>query len=81
MSHEAPNGRELLSTLVGDPHDSRRVIVKSSLIFSEWEWVFNDPTTTAAVIDRLVRYSIILELNRTNYCSGRHSTVLEGQRT
>jgi DNA replication protein DnaC len=37
------------------------------LPFSKWDAIFKDPMTTAAVIDRLVHHSVILELNIGSY--------------
>ena len=42
-------------------------MITSNLPFSKWENIFKDPMTTAAVIDRLVHHSIILELNIGSY--------------
>ena len=42
-------------------------MLTSNLPFSRWDKIFEEPMTTAAVIDRLVRHSIILELNLASY--------------
>jgi DNA replication protein DnaC len=43
------------------------VLLTSNLPYSNWEQIFKDPITTAAAIDRLVRHSVILELNIPSY--------------
>ena len=43
------------------------VMLTSNLPFSKWEQIFKDPMTTAVAIDRLVHFSIILELNLPSY--------------
>ena len=40
---------------------------ESPEVFSKWEGIFKNPMTTAAAIDRLVHYSIILDLNIPSY--------------
>lgn len=42
-------------------------MITSNLSFSKWERIFKELMTTAAAIDRLVRHSIILELNLPSY--------------
>lgn len=58
---------EVLFTLLADCYERTSVMLTSNLAFSEWEKIFKDPMTTAAVIDRLVHHSIILELNVPSY--------------
>jgi DNA replication protein DnaC len=58
---------EVLFTLLADRYERRSVLLTSNLPFSQWERIFKDPMTTAAAIDRLVRHSIILELNLPSY--------------
>jgi DNA replication protein DnaC len=41
-------------------------MITSNLPFSQWEQIFKDPTTMAA-IDRLVHHSVVLELNIKSY--------------
>ena len=36
-------------------------------MFTQWDRIFKDAMTTASAIDRLVHYSIILELTGTSY--------------
>lgn len=58
---------EVLFTLLAHRYERRSVLLTSNLVFSKWEKIFKDPMTTAAVIDRLVHHSIILELNLPSY--------------
>ena len=58
---------EVLFTLLADRYERGSVMITSNLPFSKWEKIFKDPMTTAAVIDRLVHHSIILELNIGSY--------------
>ncbi len=39
------------------------VLLTSNLAFSKSDQIFKDKLTTAAAIDRLVQYSVIIELN------------------
>ena len=58
---------EVLFTLLAHRYERGSVLLTSNLVFSEWERIFKDPMTTAAVIDRLVHHSVILELNLPSY--------------
>ena len=58
---------EVLFTLLAERYERGSVMITSNLPFSKWETIFKDPVTTAAVIDRLVHHSIILELNLPSY--------------
>ncbi len=53
---------DLLFQFISDRYERGSVLITSNLVFSEWEKVFQDKITTAAVIDRLIHYSVILEL-------------------
>jgi DNA replication protein DnaC len=58
---------EVLFTLLAERYERGSVLLTSNLPFSKWEQIFKDPMTTAAVIDRLVHHSVILELNIPSY--------------
>lgn len=58
---------EVLFTLLADRYERGSVLLTSNLPFSKWETIFKDPMTTAAVIDRPVHHSVILELNISSY--------------
>ena len=58
---------EVLFSLLADRYERTSVMLTSNLPFSKWEIIFKDPMTTAAVIDRLVHHSVILELNLPSY--------------
>src|SRR6266545_7119466 len=58
---------EVLFTLLAERYERGSVLVTSNLPFSKWEQVFKDPMTAAAVIDRLVHHSVIVELNGPSY--------------
>ena len=58
---------EVLFTLLAERYERGSVLISSNLPFSKWEAIFKDPMTTAAVIDRLVHHSVILELNIPSY--------------
>jgi DNA replication protein DnaC len=58
---------EVLFTLLAERYERASVLITSNLPFSGWEAIFKDPMTTAAVVDRLVHHSVILELNLPSY--------------
>ena len=51
---------EVLFTLIAERYERRSLGITSNLVFSEWERIFANPTTAAA-IDRVVHHSVILE--------------------
>ena len=58
---------EVLFTLLAERYERGSVLITSNLPFSKWERIFKDPMTTAAAIDRLVHYCVVLELNLDSY--------------
>ena len=58
---------EVLFTLLAERYERGSVLITSNLPFSQWESIFKDAMTTAAVIDRLVHHSVIMELNLSSY--------------
>jgi DNA replication protein DnaC len=58
---------EVLFSLSSYRYERKNVMLSSNLPFSQWEKIFNDPMTTAAVIDRLIHHGVILELNVSSY--------------
>ena len=58
---------EVLFSLLSYRYERKSVMLSSNLPFSEWEKIFKDPMTTAAVIDRLVHHCVIVELNVSSY--------------
>ena len=55
---------EVLFTLLAERYERRSVVITSNLVFSQWDQIFKDPMTTAAVIDRVVHHSIIVEFGK-----------------
>lgn len=60
-------GTDLLFQLVAARYEQRSMIVTTNLPFSEWTTVFHDSATAAAVIDRLVHHSVILQIQGDSY--------------
>ena len=58
---------DVLFTLLTERYERGSVLLTSNLPFSKWETIFKDPMVTAAAIDRLVHYSVIMELNISSY--------------
>ena len=52
---------EVLFTLLAERYERKSVMIKSNLVFSQWDKIFKDPMTTAAAIDRVVHHATILE--------------------
>jgi DNA replication protein DnaC len=51
---------EVLFTFLAERYERKSVLISSNLVFSQWDRIFKDPMTTAAVIDRLVHHATIL---------------------
>jgi len=58
------NGCEMLFSLISSRNDKGSIIVNSNLTFDRWEEIFNDPTLTGALIDRLAHKAHILDISR-----------------
>jgi len=58
---------DVLFQLLADRYERRSTLITSNLPFGRWSELFKDEMTTAAVIDRLVHHSVILELNAESY--------------
>ena len=58
---------EVLFTLITEHYERRSLGIASNLVFSEWERIFANPMATAAVIDRVVHHSVILEFDVPSY--------------
>jgi DNA replication protein DnaC len=58
---------DVLFQLLSDRYEMRSTVITSNLPFGKWSSLFKDEITTAAVIDRLVHHSTILELNGESY--------------
>ena len=61
---------EVLFTLLAHRYERGSVLLTSSVMFSGWDRIFNDPMITAAAIDQLVHHSIILEMQLPSYRMG-----------
>ena len=49
---------EVLFTFLAERYERKSVLISSNLVFSQWDKIFKDPMTTAAAIDRLVRFRV-----------------------
>jgi DNA replication protein DnaC len=54
-------GTDLLFQLVAARYEQGSIIITTNLPFSDWTSVFHDSATAAAVIDRLVHHSVIVQ--------------------
>jgi DNA replication protein DnaC len=58
---------DVLFHLLAERYEMRSVLITSNVPFAKWTSLFKDEVTTGALIDRLVHYSVILELNAESY--------------
>ena len=70
---------DVLFTLLSERYEQRSVVITSNLVFSQWQQVFKDEMTTAAVIDRLVHHSTILELNAISFRADQARSNIQQQ--
>ncbi len=52
---------EVPFNVLAERYERRGVVITCSLLFSEWDRIFQNPLTTAAAIDQVVHHSVILE--------------------
>jgi hypothetical protein len=74
---------EVLFTLLAERYERRSRLIRSNLVFRQWDQIFKDLMTTMAAIDRLVHHSIILEFDgasqRVKKASGKAPKEEAGQ--
>lgn len=58
---------ELLFKVISDRAEKSSVIISTNLEFSRWTEIFENPTLTAALVDRLTFRSHILNMNNPSY--------------
>jgi DNA replication protein DnaC len=58
---------DVLFTLISECYEKTSLLLTSNLAFSQWEKIFKDPMTAAAAIDRLVHYSVVLNVKVPSY--------------
>lgn len=68
-------GCELLFNLLSSRNGKGSVIVTTNLTFDRWQEVFQDPTLTGAMVDRLAHKAHILDISREK--GGRYEETLE----
>ncbi len=54
---------EVLFTLLAERYERRSVVITPNIVFSQWDQIFKNPMTTAA-IDRVVHHNIIVEFGK-----------------
>ena len=68
---------EVPFTLIAERYERRSLGITSDLVFCEREQVFANAIATAAVIDRIVHHSVIMEVAvpsyKTNAAQNRHT--------
>ncbi len=60
-------GAELLFQLLASRYETSSTMVTSNLMFSEWVKIFHDKALTAALLDRITRRALILNMTGTSY--------------
>jgi len=60
-------GTDLLFQLVAARYEQGSMIITTNLPFSDWSNVFHDSATAAAVIDRLVHHSVIVQIKGESF--------------
>lgn len=57
----------VLFELISKRYERRSMLITVNQPFGEWNTVFPDPAMTIAAIDRLVHYSVVVEINVESY--------------
>ncbi len=60
-------GSELLFNLLSMRNESKSILITTNLSFSRWEEIFNDPTLTAAMVDRLAHKATVINIKGDSY--------------
>ena len=72
---------EVLFTLISECYEKTSLLITSNLPFSKWNQIFKDSMMTTAAIDRLVHYSVILEMNVQSYRMEKAKKKREEEKT
>ncbi|HHX67960.1 MAG TPA: ATP-binding protein [Gallicola sp.] len=60
-------GSELLFNLLSMRNETKSIIITTNLTFNRWEEIFNDPTLTAAMVDRLTHKAYVINIKSESY--------------
>ena len=60
-------GSELLFNLLSMRNETKSVVITTNLTFNRWQEIFNDPTLTAAMVDRLTHKSHVINIKGESY--------------
>jgi DNA replication protein DnaC len=60
-------GSELLFNLLSMRNESKSIIITTNLTFNRWQEIFNDPTLTAAMVDRLTHKAHVINIKGDSY--------------
>jgi len=60
-------GSELLFNLLSLRNNSKSIIITTNLNFNRWQEIFNDPTLTSAMIDRLTHKAYVINIKGESY--------------
>lgn len=57
----------LFFNLIAKRYEKSSTIITTNLLFSKWPEVFGDPVLTNALLDRLLHYSVVMNINGASY--------------
>lgn len=60
-------GSELLFNLLSMRNETKSIIITTNLNFNRWQEIFNDPTLTAAMVDRLTHKAYVINIKSDSY--------------
>lgn len=60
-------GSELLFNLLSMRNETKSIIITTNLTFNRWQEIFNDPTLTAAMVDRLTHKAHVINIKGDSY--------------
>ena len=60
-------GADLLFGFITRVYERKSLVVTTNLPFAKWSEVFHDATSAAAVIDRIVHHSTVLQTEGSSY--------------
>ena len=60
-------GSKLLFNLLSMRNETKSIMITTNLTFNRWQEIFNDPTLTAAMVERLTHKSHVINIKGDSY--------------
>jgi DNA replication protein DnaC len=71
-----PGGGNLFFQLVNARYEKGSMILTSNRGFAEWGEVFGDPVVATALLDRLLHYAVVIQIEGSSYRLRQHADLI-----